>query len=74
MVLDALFHAGVAQIPGWLPAPPSQQEKRAAEERVKALEDGVQASLDCLEEVLEDTDGPNGERIPNPLLVQLRAL
>jgi len=57
-ILEAL--AGVAQIPGWLsPAP---------------LMDAVQAALDCLEEVLEDTDGPDGERIPNPLLVQLRAV
>lgn len=31
-------------------------------------------SLDCLEEILEDTDGPDGGRIHNPLLTELRAV
>jgi len=30
-------------------------------------------ALECLEEFLEDTDDEHGNRVMNPLLVQLRA-
>lgn len=41
-----------------------------------ALVDALTTAQECLESILEDTDGPDGvygERMPNPLLVQIRA-
>lgn len=41
-----------------------------------ALVDALTTAQECLESILEDTDGPDGvygERTPNPLLVKIRA-
>ena len=57
-VIAAIFEAGVGEIPGWLPAPPSFEEKRlwqAAPELLAALEDMLAA-------VGDDTEIPEGRK------------
>lgn len=40
--------------------------------REEMLLRAAEKALECLEEILEDTDGDDGERIVNPLLVALK--
>lgn len=51
----------------------SEQKHTPTPYRHEDLLAACRAALDALEETLEDTDGPDGEMVPNPLLVQLRA-